>query len=33
MRAKPTTGCASLSGVMEIRWGTVELSAPWNVKE
>jgi hypothetical protein len=31
--AKPTTGYASLSGVMRIRWGTVELSAPWKVKE
>jgi hypothetical protein len=27
----PRTGYAALSGVMRIRWGTVELQAPWRV--
>ena len=31
--ADPSTGYAALSGVMRIRWGTVELSAPWTVKQ
>jgi hypothetical protein len=29
----PKTGYAALSGKLRIRWGTVELSAPWSVKE
>jgi len=29
----PTTGYASLSGVLRVRWGTTELSAPWSVKQ
>ena len=28
---RPTTGAAALNGVMRIRWGTIELSAPWTV--
>lgn len=28
---RPATGAAALNGVMRIRWGTVELSAPWTV--
>ena len=31
--ATPGSGTASLDGLMRIRWGTVELSAPWKVKE
>jgi hypothetical protein len=29
----PSSGYASLSGVLRIRWGTVELRAPWTVKQ
>ena len=29
----PSTGYAKFSGVLRIRWGTTELSAPWTVKE
>jgi hypothetical protein len=28
----PTSGYANLSGVLRIRWGTIELRAPWTVK-
>lgn len=28
----PGSGYASLSGVLRVRWGTTELSAPWSVK-
>ncbi|HEY6220632.1 MAG TPA: DUF2911 domain-containing protein [Gemmatimonadaceae bacterium] len=31
--ADPSTGYAALSGVMRIRWGTVELSVPWTVRQ
>jgi hypothetical protein len=31
--ADPTTGYASLSGKLRIRWGTVELSTNWSVKQ
>jgi hypothetical protein len=31
--SNPKSGFASLSGVLRIRWGTVELTAPWKVKE
>lgn len=29
----PTSGYASLGGVLRVRWGTTELSAPWSVKQ
>ena len=29
----PSSGYANLSGVLRIRWGTVELRAPWTVKQ
>lgn len=29
---RPQSGYANLSGVLRIRWGTTELSAPWAVK-
>ena len=29
----PRSGYANLSGVLRIRWGTVELRAPWTVKQ
>jgi hypothetical protein len=29
----PTSGYANLSGMLRIRWGTVELRAPWTVKQ
>jgi hypothetical protein len=29
----PASGYANLSGVMRIRWGTTELTAPWTVKQ
>lgn len=29
----PRSGYANLSGVLRIRWGTVELSTPWVVKQ
>ena len=28
----PSTGYAALNGVLRVRWGTVDLSAPWSVK-
>lgn len=28
---RPTTGAAALNGTLRIRWGTIELSAPWTV--
>jgi hypothetical protein len=31
--ADPTTGYAALSGVLRIKWGTVELSGKWTVKQ
>ena len=31
--AKPSSGYASLDGTMRIRWGTIELSAPWTIKQ
>jgi hypothetical protein len=30
---KPASGYADLAGVLRVRWGTVELSAPWTVKQ
>lgn len=30
---RPASGYANLSGVLRIRWGTTELSAPWTVKQ
>ena len=30
--ANPGSGYASLSGVLRMRWGTIELSAPWTVR-
>jgi hypothetical protein len=30
---QPSTGYATLGGVMRVRWGTIELSAPWQVKQ
>jgi hypothetical protein len=30
---RPQSGYANLSGVMRVRWGTVELTAPWTVKQ
>ena len=30
---RPTTGYADLSGVLKIKWGTTELSAPWRVEQ
>jgi len=29
---RPTTGYAELRGVLKIKWGTTELSAPWRVE-
>jgi len=29
----PTTGYANLSGVLRIKWGTTELTAPWKVDQ
>ena len=29
----PTSGYANLGGLLRIRWGTTELSAPWSVKQ
>src|SRR5581483_5459588 len=29
----PRSGYATLSGVLRIKWGTVELKAPWTVKQ
>lgn len=29
----PGSGYATLSGVLRVRWGTTELSAPWSVKQ
>lgn len=31
--ANPKSGYANLSGIMRIRWGTTELTAPWTVKQ
>lgn len=31
--ARPATGYAALDGVMRVKWGTTELSAPWAVKQ
>ncbi len=30
---RPQSGYADLSGVLRVRWGTTELSAPWGVKQ
>ncbi len=30
---RPQSGYADLSGVLRVRWGTTELSAPWTVKQ
>lgn len=30
---RPTTGYAALDGVLRVKWGTTELSAPWSVKQ
>jgi len=30
---RPTTGYADLSGVLKIKWGTTELTAPWRVEQ
>lgn len=30
---RPQSGYADLSGVLRIRWGTTELTAPWTVKQ
>jgi len=29
---RPTTGYAELRGVLKIKWGSTELSAPWRVE-
>jgi len=29
---RPTTGYAELRGVLKVKWGTTELSAPWRVQ-
>ncbi len=29
----PTTGYANLSGILRIKWGTTELTAPWKVDQ
>jgi hypothetical protein len=29
----PSSGYANLSGVLRVRWGTIELRAPWTVKQ
>lgn len=29
----PRSGYANLSGVLRVRWGTIELRAPWTVKQ
>jgi hypothetical protein len=31
--ADPSSGYATLDGVLRIRWGTTELSVPWKVKQ
>lgn len=31
--SNPTSGYATLGGVLRIRWGSTELSAPWTVKQ
>lgn len=30
---QPQSGLANMSGVLRVRWGTVELSTPWTVKQ
>jgi hypothetical protein len=29
----PSTGYATLGGVLRVRWGTLDLSTPWTVKQ